>query len=127
MKKLTTFAALYFFSLSAASQPAPPVGDSNSLEAYLLQAFVASQAPQRAPLFHIGIEAQQHVDGYLVTAVLEDYPAFYAGINRGDVIVNSNGGPFHPIESFNNDVSAQYDLTIDRAGSRFVLTVTPVF
>jgi C-terminal processing protease CtpA/Prc len=127
MKKLTIFAALYFFSLAAAGQSDPPVGESNSLEAYLLQAFVASQAPQRAPLFHIGIEAKQHGDGYLVTAVLEDYPAFYAGINRGDIIVNSNGVPFHPIESFNNDVSAQYDLTIDRAGSRFVLTVTPVF
>jgi hypothetical protein len=127
MKKLILFAASYFFSLAAIGQPVPTVGDSNSLQAYLLQAFAASKAPQRASLFHIGIEAQPRGDGYLVTAVLEDYPAFYAGINRGDIIVNSNDTPFHPIASFNSEVSAQYDLAIDRAGNRLNLTVTPVF
>lgn len=127
MKRLITLTAFYFFSLTAMGQTAPPLGDSNSLEAYLLQAFAASQAQQRVALFHIGIEAQQHGDGYLVTAVLEDYPAFYAGISRGDIIVTSNGGRFHPIESFNTDIKSQYDLAIDRAGSQLDLTVTPIF
>lgn len=127
MKILITFTAFYFFSVIAAAQPALPVGGSNSLEAYLLQAFAAPQAQQRASLFHIGIEAEQHGDGYLVTAVLEDYPAFYAGIKRGDIIVTADGSPFHPIESFNTETKPQYDLTIDRAGSQFDLTVTPIF
>jgi C-terminal processing protease CtpA/Prc len=127
MKRLTTLTVFYFFSLAAAGQPAAPADDSNSLEAYLLQAFTASQTEQRTSLFHIGIEAQQHNDGYLVTAVLEDYPAFYAGINRGDIIVTANGRPFHPIESFNTQNRPQYDLTIDRGGKQVDLTVTPVF
>lgn len=127
MKRLTTLTAFYFFSLAAAWQPALSADDSNSLEAYLLQAFTASQAEQRASLFHIGIEAQQQSDGYLVTAVLEDYPAFYAGINRGDIIITANGRNFDPIESFNTDIKPQYDLTIDREGKQTELTITPVF
>lgn len=127
MKRLITLTAFYFYSLAAAGQALAPAGDSNSLEAYLLQAFTAPQAEQRTSLFHIGIEAERHSDGYLVTAVLEDYPAFYAGINRGDIIVTAGGSPFHPIESFNTETKPQYNLTIDRAGSQFDLTVTPIF
>lgn len=127
MKKLFTLTAFYFISLTAMGQTTPPIGDSNNLEAYLYQAFAASQALQRASLFHIGIEAEQHGDGYLVTAVLEDYPAFYAGIIRGDIIVTANGGRFHPIESFNTEIKSQYDLAIERGASQIDLTVTPIF
>jgi C-terminal processing protease CtpA/Prc len=127
MKRLITFAFFCVISFTAMAQPSPPVADPNSLEAYLFQAFAASQARQRASLFHIGIETEQHPDGHLVTAVLEDYPAFYAGINRGDIIVTSNGRRFDPVTSFNSEINSQYDLAIDRAGSQREITVTPIF
>lgn len=138
MKKNLILAGFYFLSSLASAQPVPAVGNLNSLNSYLLQSFAAAETKNRATLFHIGIETEEVSDGHLVTAVLEDYPAFSAGINRGDVIVSANGKPFHPVTSFNDEATANrasinnpltpyYDLTVDRDGNRLEKIVVPVY
>ncbi|MCG8416026.1 MAG: S41 family peptidase [Pseudomonadales bacterium] len=94
---------------------------AQQLDYYLLQAFYSSTPAQRLPLHHIGVQGQVTANGFLVTAVLENYPAHEAGLNRGDVIVSSNGEPFHEIYSFNPD--AQHSATIDPINRSFTLEV----
>ena len=129
---------LYFillFSLAienAAAQTAP----NSTLEHLLRQAFYANINAERVVLNHIGIEAVEVSNGYLVTAVLEGYPAHAADIRRGDVIEMADGNPFHPIESFNSlrDRSGnflpkheEHILVLSRANDSMELSVIPVF
>ncbi|MDP6417581.1 MAG: hypothetical protein QGG54_21510, partial [Gammaproteobacteria bacterium] len=67
------------------AQP-PSTLDTGALDFYLIQAFQARTSTERLPLNHIGVQVQESASGYLVTAVLEGYPAHGAGINRGDII-----------------------------------------
>lgn len=127
MIRFLVLISLCAVSIHSLAQPAPPVAEANSLEAYKNQAFAAAQPRYRAPLYHIGIEVTPVSKGYLVTAVLEDYPAFFAGINRGDVITAANGEPFHPIETFNESPEPAYTLTINRDELTLDVTLTPVF
>ena len=83
----------------------------DQLQYYLIQAFHADSAKNRHPLNHIGIQVQPSAIGYLVTAVLEGYPAHLAGINRGDVIQSVNALPYHPVYSFNQAASEPDDFT----------------
>lgn len=105
----------------------PPVSDSSRLDAYLQQAFSASEARYRASLHHIGVEGREQSNGYLITAVLEGFPAFNAGLNRGDVILSIEGKPFEPVLSFNDQPRSRYDIVIDRDGDQLQKTVTPVY
>jgi C-terminal processing protease CtpA/Prc len=75
-----------------------------------MQAFHADSAENRRPLNHIGIQVQPSASGYLVTAVLEGYPAHLAGINRGDIIQSVNAMPYHPVYSFNAATSGPGDF-----------------
>ncbi len=108
----------------------------DQLDYYLQQALIAEAAEQRLVLNHIGIQAQPVERGYLVSAVLETYPAQEAGLYRGDVIVSANGAPFHPVFSFNDRAMAPADftalasaveLTVLRGDTELQLTVRPVF
>ena len=87
-------------------------------------------------LNHIGIEAVEVSNGYLVTAVLEGYPAHAVDIRRGDIIEKADGNPFHPIESFNSERDTNGDflpkreehiLVLFRANDSMELSVIPVF
>ena len=124
-------------SLLAASESdrVSPIGPGQ-LDYYLYQAFNSPLASERYPLNHIGIDGETVADGFLVSAVLQDYPAHRAGILRGDVIVSSNDQPFHPVFSFNertnapqqlNPGSGSYELEILRNGQELLVTVSPVF
>ena len=132
----------YLFSgLIAASsqltlaQPPTTIG-SDDLNFYLFQAFQAATAAERLPLNHIGVQVEEFNGGFLVTAVLEGYPAHLAGINRGDIIESVNGEPYHPIYSFNNAESAasefrandkEFMLVVRRDESWTNLALRPVF
>ena len=87
--------------LAAAQNSENTAITADTLEYYLVQAFQAPTAKDRMALNHIGIEVQAAVEGFLVTASLEGYPAHQAGIERGDRILRVDENPFHPVFSFN--------------------------
>lgn len=106
------------------------------LDYYLYQAVSAPGQPQRLALNHIGIQGQTVEGGYLVTAVLEDYPAQRAGIYRGDIITEANGAPFHAVYSFNdrNQAPAGFtpnseavSLQLERGDNQLSVELVPVF
>jgi len=113
--------------------------EADSLDFYRIQAFVAPTPEHRIKLNHIGILGMESEAGFLISAVLEGYPAARAGLVRGDVIVAGNGENFHPVYSFNESGTgtqappafaenpAVYDLSINRAGNVFEISVIPVF
>ena len=108
-----TLLLLPVFGFSSAALSQPPDADRlgpDQLQYYLMQAFHADSAENRRPLNHIGIQVQPSASGYLVTAVLEGYPAHLAGINRGDIIQSVNAMPYHPVYSFNAATSGPGDF-----------------
>jgi len=122
-------------SLLAQVNPGPTL-DPGDLDYYLQQALQADSANERVALNHIGIQGQPSEDGYLVTAVLEDFPAQRAGLYRGDLIVRANGEAFHPVYSFNDPDRAPAAfqrrmepvmLQLRRADVELEVSVSPVF
>jgi carboxyl-terminal processing protease len=122
-------------SLLAQASTAAALGPEE-LDYYLLQSLNAAGADSRLPLNHIGIQVIEQNDGYLVTAVLEGYPAQAAGIYRGDLIRQADGEAFHPVHSFNEAHLAPAGfrpftdnsrLLIQRGDSEITATVSPVF
>jgi carboxyl-terminal processing protease len=110
--------------------------DPGDLDYYLQQSLNADSAQNRLPLNHIGIQVIEHSDGFLVTAVLEGYPAQAAGIYRGDLIRQADGEAFHPVYSFNEPhlapagfsaASDSQTLLIRRADNDITVSVRPVF
>ena len=108
----------------------------DQLQYYLMQAFHADSAENRRPLNHIGIQVQPSATGYLVTAVLEGYPAHLAGINRGDVIHSVDTLPYHPVYSFNTAAggpggfpqsNTSYAITWRRNDSTLSANLIPVY
>ena len=125
--------ALNSISLAQSNAPAPIT--SEQLDFYLLQAFHASFASERIALNHIGLQTQQQGEDFVISAVLEGYPAHRAGISRGDIIRAVNGAPYQPVQSFNPhdagppfvDSEAEYSLVLERGGDTLTVTVSPVF
>ena len=123
------------FSL-AIGNAAAQLSPNSTLEQLLVQSFHANINAERVVLNHIGIEAVEVSNGYLVTAVLEGYPAHAVDIRRGDIIEKADGNPFHPIESFNSERDTNGDflpereehiLVLFRANDSMELSVIPVF
>lgn len=109
--------------------------DSEQLEYYLMQSFSSSSFAQRIPLNHIGVEVERLNGNYIVSASLEGYPAHGAGLERGDIIYNVDGQPYHPINSFNSTVdggrftasSEIFTIEFERAGNKYSVELTSVF
>ncbi|MDG2141531.1 MAG: PDZ domain-containing protein [Gammaproteobacteria bacterium] len=108
----------------------------DQLDYYLIQSFIAQDSTKRIALNHIGLQGQQNNKGFLVTSVLEGYPAHAAGINRGDIIETVNGEPFHPINTFNPEREAsgkffpnlqENTLSLTRAGNNQNISITAVY
>ena len=123
------------FSL-AIGNAAAQLSPNSTLEQLLVQSFHANINAERVVLNHIGIEAVEVSNGYLVTAVLEGYPAHAVDIRRGDIIEKADGNPFHPIESFNSERDTngnflpereEHILVLSRANDSMELSVIPVF
>ena len=78
------------FSLAIGNAVAQ-LSPNSTLEQLLVQSFHANINAERVVLNHIGIEAVEVSNGYLVTAVLEGYPAHVVDIRRGDIIEKADG------------------------------------
>ena len=123
--------------LAAAQNSENTAITADTLEYYLVQAFQAPTAKDRMALNHIGIEVQAAVEGFLVTASLEGYPAHQAGIERGDRILRVDENPFHPVFSFNAKgrepgefspaATAAFLLEFERRGEVESVEIKPVF
>ncbi|MCH7673301.1 MAG: hypothetical protein IIB72_14150 [Proteobacteria bacterium] len=125
-----------FSSLALSQAPDSDRLGPDQLQYYLMQAFHADSAENRRPLNHIGIQVQPSATGYLVTAVLEGYPAHLAGINRGDVIHSVDTLPYHPVYSFNTAAggpggfpqsNTSYEITWRRNDSTLSASLIPVY
>ena len=125
-----------FYSPALSQVPDSDRLGPDQLQYYLMQAFHADSAENRRPLNHIGIQVQPSATGYLVTAVLEGYPAHLAGINRGDVIHSVDALPYHPVYSFNTAASGpdgfprsntSYEISWRRNDSTWSANLIPVY
>ena len=110
---------------------AEQVSDQN-LDFFLIQAFNSKDARSRLALNHIGIQGQKLEAGFLITSVLESYPAHRAGLDRGDLITSIDGQQFDPVSSFNRAAAFEPELdsrvlSVLRNTDHFEVTVTPVF
>ena len=142
----TTLIALTLLLLSVALPASPQDAqletsgsvaiNPDSHEYYLLQAFNATTSQQRLPLNHIGLLTLEVNDGYIVSGVLDGYPAHLAGLRAGDRMTTVNGETFHPIWSFNSREQApagliadktEYQIKFTRNGDDQAVTLTPVF
>ncbi len=113
-------------SVFGAMEERVPQQNLATLNDFLEAAFLAATAQQRPTLAHIGIQGETIEQGFLVTAVLEDYPAFNAEIYRGDIIKSADGESFHPIKSFASRAGEPITLSIIRGDSQLSVSVTPV-
>ena len=110
---------------------AEQISDQN-LDFFLIQAFDSKDARSRLALNHIGIQGQKLEAGFLITSVLESYPAHRAGLDRGDLITSIDGQQFDPVSSFNRAAAFEPELdsrvlSVLRNTDHFEVTVTPVF
>jgi len=109
---------------------------SDNLDYYLLQAFAAEQPQKRLRLNHIGLTAIQDETGFIVSSLLDGYPAHVAGLRSGDRLEKVNGIPFHPLWSFNSQEDmtdgfipnrTAHRIEFDRNGTQQSISIVPVF
>ncbi|MDB3992738.1 PDZ domain-containing protein [Gammaproteobacteria bacterium] len=137
MKYLVVVSFLAFLTTNINAQSGQrSVLSKDQLDYYLIQSFIARDSTKRIALNHVGLQGQQKNKGFLVTSVLEGYPAHAAGINRGDIIETVNGEPFHPINSFNpeRDANGKFSpnlrentLSLTRAGNNENISIAAVY
>jgi carboxyl-terminal processing protease len=76
----------------------------------------------------IGIFTRQHDGNTVIRAILDGSPAAKAGLRVGDRVLNVDGQPFHPIQSFAGKVDQPVKLLIQRSSapnSQQEITVIP--
>ncbi|MYC59912.1 MAG: PDZ domain-containing protein, partial [Gammaproteobacteria bacterium] len=106
----------------------------DSLAAYLQAALISRRSDRQQRLNHIGIAVARLDDRHLVSAVLDNSPAFAAGLKRGDHLLTVNGETYHPVYSFNTEPPSPpqpdnrvFQLAFARRGEQQEVAVTPVF
>lgn len=111
-------------TLASAQPGSEPEIQANSADGHLLQAL---QGPDRktAALWHFGMTVQTENGSYVVTSLLNDYPAELVGIRRGDKLLSLNGMPFQPTGVLTG--AGATTLELEREGERLTLSPTPVF
>jgi C-terminal processing protease CtpA/Prc len=112
------------------SQALSAAETATGLDLFLEQAFAVKRVEEREAILHIGIQGEAVSEGFLVSAVLESYPAHRAGIRRGDIILSADGAAFDPVESLNKNTNPRIQdshlLDIKRGGQELEITVSPV-
>ena len=133
LRALIIAAELCFVAIASLAQTSSAVQvNVQNLDFFLIQAFHSKFARSRLALNHIGIQGQKQEAGFLVTSVLESYPAHRAGLNRGDLITTIDGQAFDPVTSFNRAAvfepePTSHVLSVSRNNDIFEVSVTPVF
>ena len=75
--------------------------DNHSIDFYMFRSMFLTQDITLPKVNHIGTQYTIIDNHFVVREVLDGYPAAIAGIRRGDILLESNGKPFHPYHSFN--------------------------
>lgn len=111
--------------------------EPQSLDLLLSAALTTPRQSLRPRLNHIGVVVQKDDGGWLVSAVLDGYPAHLAGLRRGDRLLSVDGEDYQPITSFNgplaltdNEYSARivpHQLVFQRNSDNLTTTITPVY
>ena len=121
---LTLFAAL-----PALGQELP-----ESLDEWLEQSLTERRIERQLALNHIGVAVTRAGDRHLVSAVLDNSPAFTAGLRRGDELLAVDGAPYQPIRSLNSGLPTESGamedpvrLRLARGGAEREVTITPIF
>jgi len=108
----------------------------DSLDYYLLQAVHTNRPQQRLKLNHIGLITIEADQGFIVSSVLDGYPAQMAGLRPGDRIETVDDSPFHPVWSFNSEAesatgflpnSTAHSINFNRNGSQQTVSIVSVF
>jgi len=109
-------------------------GDSHD---YFLYQSVGAHKPElRLRLNHIGLITIQDNQGFIVSSVLDGYPAQLAGLRSGDRIETVDDSPFHPLWSFNSQSEiaegfipnrSAHQIEFDRNGTRQTVLIVSVF
>ncbi len=113
-----------------AAMPAPGQELPASLDEWLERSLREKRIEQQLSLNHVGIATTRTGNRHLVAAVLDNSPAFAAGLRRGDELLSVDGAPYQPILSFNSaaDAAARpFRLRIARGGAEREVAVAPVF
>ena len=75
--------------------------DNHSIDFYMFRSMFLTRDISLPKVKHIGIQYTVIDNHYVVREVLDGYPAETVGIMRGDILLEANGNPFHPYNSFN--------------------------
>lgn len=75
--------------------------DDHSIDFYLFRSMFLTRDITRPKVNHIGAQYTIIDNHFVVREMLDGYPAAIAGVRRGDVLLESNGKPFHPYHAFN--------------------------
>jgi len=100
--------------------------NDRDIDFYMFRSMFATKKINDPKVNHIGIQFVRNRTDYIVREVVDGYPAYNAGLRRGDIIVSSDGGPFHPYLSFNS-TTAERKLKVKRNDVFIELLVKPVF
>ncbi len=96
----------------------------SDLEYYLYRSMIVTHDPATPPVNLVGMQCTPAESAYVVRAVWDGYPAERAGLQRGDVILASDGERFQPVNSFCTGGGA--NLAVLRRGAIFHVQVDPV-
>ena len=75
---------------------------------------------------HIGVMGTWQEGQFIVSGVLEGYPAEKAGIKSGDVLLTVNGKPFETAGSFRGKESKTVSLIFRRSGAEQMTGIVPI-
>jgi len=121
--------ALFLFALLTAMDGAQAqLYTRDDLDFYMFQAWQARDASERQAIHHIGALFESAEDHFVISNLLEAYPAINAGLRRGDIMLSIDGDPFHPVNSFNPETdAADKVLSFLRNGQQLSVTLKPVY
>ena len=114
--------------------PALGQGLPASLDEWLDRSLTERRIERQLPLNHFGIAVRREGNRHLVSAVLDDSPAFEAGLRRGDELLAVDGTPYRQILSLNSPRAGEsspagspVQLRTSRDGAEREVSVIPVF
>ncbi|MCB0377366.1 MAG: hypothetical protein KDD33_02650 [Bdellovibrionales bacterium] len=93
---------------------------------YFLRSLFTTKDPSQPKIYHIGMQTKLIKGNYIVPTTLEKYPAYEAGLKRGDMLISVDGKPFHPYLSFNHYPKKKHVLKYMRLGEVHSVSIAPI-